>query len=223
MSLDTHNPPWQVKMYRKRIPRHQLRAPTEEDEIDDEPVGAAAREEATLERRVLMYFPPPLSCHYAGTVDGYNGDKLGGYFYHVSYDDGDEQDHTWREVQLGIQWYETGGYINAPHDEPLPTGPISSAGGAVWALTEETELRPRMPGLTDHYQSTDGAGGQFQGETNYGQIGRGAVGPSQVCHHGIIDVANHGKNVSDSAGGQFQARLNESVASNHEVLPIRCV
>ena len=106
-----------------------------------------------------MYFPPPLSCHYAGTVDGYNGDKLGGYFYHVSYDDGDEQDHTWREVQLGIQWYETGGYINAPHDEPLPTGPISSAGGAVWALTEETELRPRMPGLTDHYKSTDGAGG----------------------------------------------------------------
>ena len=90
-------------MYRKRIPRHQLRAPTEENEIDDEPVGAAAREEATLERRMLMYFPPPLSCHYAGTVDGYNGDKLGGYFYHVSYDDGDEQDHTWREVQLGIQ------------------------------------------------------------------------------------------------------------------------
>ena len=93
----------------------------------------------------------------------------------------------------------------------------------MWALTEETELRPRMPGLTDHYESTDGAGGQFQGETNYGQIGRGAVGPSQVCHHGIIAVANHGKNVSDSAGGQFQARLNESVASNHEVLPIRRV
>ena len=92
----------------------QLRAPTEEDEIDDEPVGAAAREEATLERQVLMYFPPPLSCDYAGTVNGYNGDKLGGYFYHVSYDDCDEQDHTWREVQLGIQWYETGGYINAP-------------------------------------------------------------------------------------------------------------
>ena len=72
----------------------------------------------------------------------------------------------------------------------------------MWALTEETELRPRMPGLTDHYESTDGTGGQFQCETNYGQIG---------------------KNVSDSAGGQFQARLNESVASNHEVLPIRCV
>ena len=114
----------------------------------------------------------------------------------------------------------------------------------MWALTEGTELRPRMPGLTfyfyyysasagtltkisapttDHYESTDGAGGQFQGETNYGQIGRGAVGPSQVCHHGIIDVANHRKNVSDSAGGQFQARLNESVVSNYEVLPIRCV
>ena len=89
----------------------------------------------------------------------------------------------------------------------------------MWALTEETELRQRMTGLTDHYESTDGAGGQFQGETNYGQIGRGAVGPSQVRRHGIIDVANHGKNVSDAAGGQFQARLNESVASNHEVLP----
>ena len=204
---------------RKRIPRHQLRAPTEEDETDDEPVGAAAREEATVGRRVLQYFPPPLNCHYAGTVDGYNGDKLGGHFYHVTFDDADEQDYTWREIQLGIQWYEIGGYIPASHDEPLPTGPISSAGGAVWALTEETELRQRMTGLTDHYESTDGAGGQFQGETNYGQIGRGAVGPSQVRRHGIIDVANHGKNVSDAAGGQFQARLNESVASNHEVLP----
>ena len=40
-------------MYRKRIPRHQLRAPTEEDETDDEPVGVAAREEATVGRRVL--------------------------------------------------------------------------------------------------------------------------------------------------------------------------
>ena len=38
---------------RKRIPRHQLRAPTEEDETDDESVGAAAREEATVGRRVL--------------------------------------------------------------------------------------------------------------------------------------------------------------------------
>ena len=129
--------------------------------------------------------------------------------------DGDEQDHTWREVQLGIQWHEIGGYIPVSHDELLPTCPISSAGGAVWALTEETELRPRMPGLTDHYQLTDGAGVQFQCETNYGQIGRGAVGPPQVRHHGIIDVTNHGKNVSDSAGGQFQARLDESAASNH--------
>ena len=86
--------------------------------------------------------------------------------------DGDEQDHTWREIQLGIQWHEIGGYITVSHDELLPTCPISSAGGAVWALTEETELRPRMPGLTDHYQLTDGAGVQFQCETNYGQIGR---------------------------------------------------
>mmetsp|Transcript_57369 Transcript_57369/g.78240 ORF Transcript_57369/g.78240 Transcript_57369/m.78240 type:complete len:115 (-) Transcript_57369:973-1317(-) len=62
---------------------------------------------------------------------------------------------------------------------------------------------------------TDGADGQFQGEANYGQIGHGAVGPEQVFRQGIIDTANHGKNVSDPALG----RLKESVASNHEVLP----
>jgi len=66
---------------------------------------------------------------------------------------------------------------------------------------------------------TDGADGQFQGEANYGQIGHGAVGPEKVLRQGIIDTANHGKNVSDPARDQFQARLNESVASNHEVLP----
>ena len=93
-----------------------------------------------------------MNCHYAGTVDGYNGDKLCGHFYHVTFDDGDEHGYTWKEIQLGIQWYEIGGYILASHDEPLPTGSISSAGGAVWALTEETELRQRMIGLTDHYE-----------------------------------------------------------------------
>ena len=76
-----------------------------------------------------------------------------------------------------------------------------------------------MPHLRDHYESTDGCGGQFQGEPNYGQIARGAVGPSEVRRHGIVDVPYHGKNVSDSFGHQFQARLDESVASNHEVFP----
>ena len=166
-----------------------------------------------------MYFPLPLNCHHAGTTDGYNGGKLDRNYYHVTFDDGDEQDYTWREIQLGMRWHETGGYITAPHEEPLPAGLISSAGSAEWSLTEEAELRPRMPGLTDHYESMDGAGGQFQGETNYGQVRRGAVGPSKVRRHGIIDTANHGKNVSDPEGGQFQARFNESVASNHEVLP----
>ena len=60
-----------------------------------------------------------------------------------------------------------------------------------------------MSYLVNHYESTDGAGGQFHGETNYGQIGRSAVGPSKVKRHGIIEEANHVKNVSDPAGGQF--------------------
>ena len=37
--------------------------------------------------------------------------------------------------------------------------------------------------------------------------------------HIITDEKNHGKNVSNPLGGQFQARLNESVASDHEVFP----
>ena len=204
---------------RRRVPRHRLRAPTSDDETDGEPAGATERKEATLSKRVLIYFSD-LDEHYGGIVDGCTSGKAGGHYYHVAFDDGDGQDHTWREIQLGIKWNETGGYIPAVHDEPLPTGSIASAGGPEWSLTEQGgELTPRMPNLKHHYESTDGAGGQFQGETNYGQIGRGAVGPSRVYRHGIIDVANHGKNVSDPAGGQFQARLNESVASNHEVHP----
>ena len=81
------------------------------------------------------------------------------------------------------------------------------------------ELTPRMPGLADHYESTDGCGGQFQGEPNYGPVARGATGASAVRRHSTIDEKNHGKNVSDPLGGQFQARLNESVASDHEVPP----
>jgi len=81
------------------------------------------------------------------------------------------------------------------------------------------ELTPRMPGLAGHYESTDGCGYQFQGEPNYGLVARGAAGASAARRHSIIDEKNHGKNVSDPLGGQFQARLNESVASDHEVFP----
>ena len=81
------------------------------------------------------------------------------------------------------------------------------------------ELTSRMPGLADHYESTDGCGGQFQGEPNYGPVARGATGASAVRRHSTIDEKNHGKNVSDPLGGQFQARLDESVSSDHEVFP----
>jgi hypothetical protein len=40
--------------------------------------------------------------------------------------------------------------------------------GLLQCLKEMDELIPRMPGLAGHYESTDGAGGQFQGETNCG-------------------------------------------------------
>ena len=133
------------------------------------------------------------------------------------YGDGDESDCTWREIQLGLIWDQTGGFVAGEHDDPLPTGPIGSAGSTKWSLEEEEELRPQFPELEGHYESTDGVGGQFQGETNYGQIGRGASGPNKVRQHGIIDVANHGKNVSDAYGSFFQARLSDSVASNQEV------
>ena len=72
--------------------------------------------------------------------------------------------------------------------------------------------------MADHYESTDGCGGQLQGEPNYGHVAR-ATGASAVRRHGTTDEKNHGKNASDPLGGQFQARLNESVASDHEVFP----
>ena len=203
---------------RKRIPKYKRRAPSDEDTTADEPATDEERRGATEGKRVLIYFPE-FDSHYGGIVDGYDKDKDGGYHYHVVYDDGDESDCTWREIQLGLTWGQTGGFVAGEHDDPLPTGPIGSAGSTEWSLEEEEELRPQLPELEDHYESTDGAGGQFQGAINYGQIGRGASGPSKVRRHGIIDVANHGKGVSDAYGSFFQARLNDSVASNHEVFP----
>ena len=185
----------------------------------EEPGNTEDREEATIGKRALMYFPPPLNGHYAGIIGSYGGSKYGGNYYHVAFDDGDEGDYTWREIQLGMWWQAAAGFTPAPHDEELPAGPISSAGGLEWGLKEIDELTPRMPGLAGHYESTDGCGGQFQGEPNYGLVARGATGASAVRRHSIIDEKNHGKNVSDPLGGQFQARLSESVAPGHEVFP----
>ena len=110
-------------------------------------------------------------------------------------------------------------YEDGVEDEELPTGSIGGEGSGEWSLSDETELEPRMPDVEDHYEMTDGCGGQFQGETNYGQVARGTVGPTRVRRHSIIDEANHGKSVSDAAGGQFQARLNESVNEHHTLYP----
>jgi len=65
-------------------------------------------------------------------------------------------------------------------------------------------------------------GRRVQGGANYGLVARGATGASAVRRHSIIDEKNHGKNVSGPLGGQFQARLNGSVASGHEVFPGTC-
>jgi len=111
------------------------------------------------------------------------------------------------------------GFTPAPHDEELPVSPISSAAGPGLGLKEMDELTPRMQGLAGHYESTDGCGGQFQGEPNYGPVARGTTVSSAVRRHSVNDEKNHEKNVSDPLGGQFQARLDESVSSGHEVFP----
>ena len=113
----------------KKIPRYQIRAPTDEDEILGRPGSAEDREEATIGKRALMYFPPPLNGHCAGIIESYGGSKYGGNYYHVAFDDGDEGDYTWREIQLGMRWQAAAGFTPTPHDEELPAGPISSAGG----------------------------------------------------------------------------------------------
>ena len=79
---------------RERIPRYQIRGPTDEDETLEEPGSAEDREEATIGKRALMYFPPPLNGHYAGIIGSYGGSKYGGNYYHVAFDDGDEGDCT---------------------------------------------------------------------------------------------------------------------------------
>ena len=56
----------------------------------EEPVSAEDRKEATIGKRALMYFPPPLNDHYAGIIESYDGSKYGGNYYHVAFDDGDE-------------------------------------------------------------------------------------------------------------------------------------
>ena len=56
------------------------------------------------------------------------------------YDDGDESDCTWRKIQLGLIWGQTGGFVAGEHGGPLPTGPIGSAGSTEWSL--EGNVRP---------------------------------------------------------------------------------
>ena len=84
---------------------------------------------------------------------------------------------------------------------------MAERGGQGHRPKEMDELTPRMPGLADHYESTDGCGGQFQGEPNYGLVARGATGASAVRRRNITDEKDHGRNVSDPLGGQFKRIL----------------
>ena len=114
---------------RKRIPKYKRRAPSDEDTTADEPATDGARWAATEGKRVLMYFPE-FDGHYGGIVGRYDKDKDGGYHYRAVYGDGDESDCTWREIQPGLIWGQTGGFVAGEHDDPLPTGPIGSAGNS---------------------------------------------------------------------------------------------
>ena len=53
---------------RERIPRYQIRGPADKDETLEGPGSAEDREVATIGKRVLMYFPPPLSDHKLGSL-----------------------------------------------------------------------------------------------------------------------------------------------------------
>ena len=57
-----------------------------------------------------MYFPPPLNGLYGGAIGGYGGSKYGGNYYRVVFHDGDEEDYTWREIQLGMRWQAAAGF-----------------------------------------------------------------------------------------------------------------
>ena len=70
----------QLVLGQKKISRYQIRAPTDEDGALEEPMSAEDREEAAIGKRALMYFPPPLNGHYAGTIWSYDGSKYGGSF-----------------------------------------------------------------------------------------------------------------------------------------------
>ena len=69
---------------------------------------------------------------------------------------------------------------------------------------EVDELTPCIPGLAGHYESTDGAGGQFQGEVNYGLVARGAARASAVRRHGITDEKYHGRTWAIRSVGNFK-------------------
>ena len=96
--------------------RYQIRGPTDEDETLEEPGIAEDREEATIGKRALMHFPPPLNGHYTGVIGSYDGSKYSGNYYHVAFDDGDEGDCAWGEVKPGIRWQATVGFTPAPRD-----------------------------------------------------------------------------------------------------------
>ena len=62
----------------------------EVDEVRCEPGDATERKGASIVKRVLNYFFPPLNEHYARIINGYDGSKLDVNYSNVTYDVGDD-------------------------------------------------------------------------------------------------------------------------------------
>mmetsp|Transcript_70516 Transcript_70516/g.159520 ORF Transcript_70516/g.159520 Transcript_70516/m.159520 type:complete len:215 (-) Transcript_70516:435-1079(-) len=115
----------------------------------------------------------------------------------------------------------------------LPVGPLPdragnvTVGGDCWTLQdapfESNEAAARasdFPGFEHHIERTDGAGGQFQGETNAGRIPGSLVSePTKLRRHSVIGVSAHGKGIGDAISNTLPGNPKEGVSMKRLVCP----
>jgi len=93
-------------------------------------------------------------------------------------------------------------------------GPSGDADGDPYTLVDaqvKHDMQAVFKELREHVESTDGCGGQFQGEANIGEVARARLGLTKVVRYSVIGVSAHGKGVGDGLCKETPARIQEGI------------
>ena len=142
-------------------------------------------------------------------------DNSGPAIYLVTFDDGESAHKSWYNIQVGFLNLEGGGFVDVPHQYPLPSGANNDVSGKQWSLRDASTADlakisvPVFPEMEDIIEDTDGCASQFQGQTNAGRVARSASSFVAVRRKSVISIAQHGKNHCDHQGFTMDQNLKE--------------